>query len=67
MRDRARLTLRMHRFELVALGIATLALVIAAYVVAAQLDAIGYGPCAINPEGRPSGAVRCPRGGLLRA
>ena len=46
MRDSIRLTFRMHRFELIAIGIATLVLVAAAYVVAARLDAVGFGPCA---------------------
>lgn len=46
MRDSIRLTLRMHRFELLALGIATVFLVMAAYYVASQLDAVGFGPCA---------------------
>lgn len=46
MREMVRLTFRMHRFELIAIAIATLVLVGAAYVVAARLDAVGYGPCA---------------------
>jgi ABC-type transport system involved in multi-copper enzyme maturation permease subunit len=46
MRDKIRLTFRMHRFELIAIGIATVVLVLASYVVAARLDAVGFGPCA---------------------
>jgi hypothetical protein len=46
MRDKIRLTFRMHRFELIAIGIATVVLVGAAYYVAGLLDAVGYGPCA---------------------
>jgi hypothetical protein len=46
MRDSIRLTLKLHRFELIAVGIAAIVLVVAAYVVAARLDAVGYGPCA---------------------
>lgn len=50
MRDSIRLTFRMHRFELVALGIATAVLTVAAIVVAGHLDAVGFGPCA-SPTG----------------
>ncbi len=46
MREAIRLTFRMHRFELVAVAVATLVLVVAAYVVAGRLDAVGYEPCA---------------------
>jgi hypothetical protein len=46
MRDSIRLTFRMHRFELIAIAIATVVLVAAAFVVAAHLNAVGYGPCA---------------------
>ena len=46
MRDKIRLTLLMHRFELVAISSLTLVLVVAAYYVAGRLDAVGYGPCA---------------------
>lgn len=45
MRDSIRLTFRMHRFELLAIGIATLVLVSAAWYVAGRLDAVGYRPC----------------------
>jgi hypothetical protein len=45
MRDSLRLTLRMHRFELIAISLFTLILVVAAYWVAGRLDAVGYGPC----------------------
>jgi hypothetical protein len=45
MRDSIRLTFRMHRFELIAIAIATGVLAVAAFVVAGRLDAIGYGPC----------------------
>lgn len=46
MRDSIRLTFLMHRFELIAITIFTVVLVVAAYYVAGQLDAVGYGPCA---------------------
>ena len=46
MRDSIRLTFRMHRFEVLAIATATLLLVLAAYVVAARLEAVGFGPCA---------------------
>jgi hypothetical protein len=46
MRDSIRLTFLMHRFELIALAIATAILVAAAIGVAGRLDAVGFGPCA---------------------
>ncbi|HEV8545783.1 MAG TPA: hypothetical protein VGQ64_05790 [Candidatus Limnocylindrales bacterium] len=46
MRNSIRLTFQMHRFELIAISIFTLVLVVASYYVAGQLDAVGYGPCA---------------------
>ncbi len=45
MRDSIRLTVRMHRFELIAIAVATVVLVLASYYVAGRLEAIGYGPC----------------------
>jgi hypothetical protein len=56
MRDSIRLTFLLHRFELIALGIATAILVAAAIGVAGRLDAVGFGPCA-NPIG--SDSARC--------
>lgn len=50
MRDSIRLTFLMHRFELIALAIATAVLVAAAIGVAGRLDAVGFGPCA-DPTG----------------
>jgi hypothetical protein len=46
MRDSIRLTFQMHRFELIAISLFTVVLVVAANYVAGQLDAVGYGPCA---------------------
>lgn len=46
MRDSIRLTFRLHRFELIAIAVATVVLVVAAYIVAARLNAVGFGPCA---------------------
>lgn len=48
MRDSIRLTLKMHRFELLALTAFAGFLVVAAFWVAGQLDAVGYGPCAMD-------------------
>ncbi len=48
MRDAIRLTLKMHRFELVALTAFGGFLFVAAFWVAGQLDAVGYGPCAMD-------------------
>ena len=48
MRDSVRLTLKMHRFELVALTVVAAFLFVAAFWVAGQLDAVGYGPCAMD-------------------
>jgi hypothetical protein len=53
MRDSLRLTLKMHRFELFAVTVATVALVLAAFYVAGKLDAVGYGPCADETVTRP--------------
>lgn len=39
----ARLTLRMHRFEAVAIGLLAVTAVALSFVVAARLDAVGYG------------------------
>ena len=41
----ARLVFKMHRFEIVAIGIVVGALVAAAFWVAGVLDAVGYGSC----------------------
>lgn len=46
MRDSIRLTLKMHRFELIALTAFAAFLFVAAFWVAGQLDAVGFGPCA---------------------
>ncbi len=48
MRDSIRITLKMQRFELVALTALTALLVVGAFWVAGQLDAVGYGPCAVD-------------------
>ena len=48
MRDSIRLTFKMHRFELVALTAFAAFLVVGAFWVAGQLDAVGYGPCAMD-------------------
>jgi hypothetical protein len=48
MRDSIRLTFKMHRFELVALSVVAAFLFVAAFWVAGQLDAVGYGPCAMD-------------------
>jgi len=48
MRDSIRLTLKMHRFELIALIAFTAFVFVAAFWVAGQLDAVGYGPCAVD-------------------
>ena len=53
MRDSIRLTLRMHRFELVALISFAAFLVVAGFWVAAQLDAVGFGPCAQDTGALP--------------
>lgn len=50
MRDSIRLTFRMHRFELIATGLATLVLIAAAWYVAGRLDAVGFGACAAEIE-----------------
>jgi len=44
MRESVRLTVRMHRFELLALGGFVLFLVVASLFVAGRLDAVGFGP-----------------------
>ena len=53
MRDSIRLTLRMHRFELVAILVFAGILVFGAYWVAGRLDAVGYGPC-MSAEAPPT-------------
>jgi hypothetical protein len=55
----ARLTLRLHRLELVALGGVLVALAAAAFMVAGWLDAIGYGPSCIDPTGTQPVSVSC--------
>lgn len=49
-----RLVFRMHRFEIVAIGIVAGALVLAAYWVAGELDGVGYGSC-YGAERPPAG------------
>ena len=48
IRDAVRLTFRMHRFELIATLVFAGALIVGAYWVAGRLDAVGYGPCAMD-------------------
>lgn len=48
MRESLRLTFRMHRFELIAISVFGLLLVVAAFWVAGRLDAIGYGRCELS-------------------
>jgi hypothetical protein len=44
----ARLTFRLHRFEAVAFGLLAVTALVLSFVVAARLDAVGYGPeCAV--------------------
>jgi hypothetical protein len=55
MRDSIRLTLKMHRFELVALTVFTAVIVVAAFWVAARLDALDYGRCLVASGPTPAG------------
>jgi hypothetical protein len=55
----ARLTIRLHKLELVALGGVVVALAVAAFVVAGWLDATGYGPGCIDPTGAQPASASC--------
>jgi hypothetical protein len=49
-----RLVFRMHQFEIVSVGIVAAALVVAALFVANELNAVGYGPCALAAAPPPT-------------
>jgi hypothetical protein len=44
----------MHRFEIVAIALASIGLMIAAFVVAGRLDAVGFGPCLEPTDSLPA-------------